>query len=54
MTFGRAAMDGIRLAFTVGILLAITNGTWARFNKGRTLAQSVDATLNKSTGGGVA
>ena len=44
---GGAAMDGIRLAFAIGIMLAIVNGGWARFNKsGNTLAQSVDNTLN--------
>ena len=42
MAYMNSLVDGMKLAFMVGLVLAIVNGTTARFSKGnRTLDQIV-------------
>ncbi len=51
MAYLNSLVDGMKLAFTVGIVLAVTNGVTARFSKGgRTLDQIVTEKL-PSVGG---
>jgi len=46
MAYMNSLVDGMKLAFTVGLVLAVSNGVTARFSKGnRTLDQIVTEKL---------
>ena len=46
MAYMNSLVDGMKLAFTVGLVLALTNGVTARFSKGnRTLDHIVTERL---------
>lgn len=52
MAYMNSLVDGMKLAFMVGLVLAIVNGTTARFDKSnRTLEQIVTEKLPSMDGG---
>jgi len=53
MAYMNSLVDGAKLAFTVGLMLAVVNGVTARLTKdNRTLDQIITGKVN-SLGGGV-
>lgn len=52
MAYMNSLIDGGRLAFAVGITLAVTNGLWRRFSpSGASLTTAINTRLGVNGGG---